>query len=72
MPARVRIRDLSPDQLPKSETAKFAEGWIQKRLSEGEIKEVADRMAGNQAAPIEVEVEEAAPTSRPSDDDLPF
>lgn len=44
MPARVRIRDLSEDQLPKSETAKFAHGWAQQRLSEVEIKVIADRM----------------------------
>jgi DNA helicase HerA-like ATPase len=48
MPARVRIRDLTKDQLPKSDTAKFAQGWTLKRLSEEEIKAVADRMAGNQ------------------------
>lgn len=46
MPARVRIRDLTDAQLPKSETAKFAKGWTLERLSEGEIKTVADRMAG--------------------------
>jgi hypothetical protein len=46
MPARVRIRDLSQEQLPKSETAKFAEGWALDRLSEEEIAAVAHRMAG--------------------------
>jgi uncharacterized protein len=47
MPARVRIRDLEQSQLPKSETAKFAKGWILERLTEEEIAAVAKRMAGN-------------------------
>jgi len=47
MPARVRIRDLAQNQLPKSETAKFAKGWILDRLTEHEIAEIANRMAGN-------------------------
>jgi Helicase HerA, central domain len=46
MPARVRIRDLEEDQLPKSETAKFAKGWTLDRLTEAEIAAVANRMAG--------------------------
>ncbi|MDG5501671.1 ATP-binding protein [Marinobacter sp. BGYM27] len=45
MPARVRIRDLPKNKLPKSETARFAEGWVLDRLSEGEIGVVAARMA---------------------------
>jgi uncharacterized protein len=47
MPARVRVRDLSRDQLPRSETAKFAKGWTLDRLSEAEIAVVANRMAGD-------------------------
>lgn len=46
MPARVRIRDLADDQLPKSETAKFAKGWTLDRLTEEEIGAIAKRMAG--------------------------
>ncbi len=46
MPARVRIRDLTGDQLPKSETARFAKGWTLDRLAEAEIAKIADRMAG--------------------------
>ena len=46
MPARVRIRDLEDDQLPKSETAKFARGWTLDRLTEAEIAAIANRMAG--------------------------
>lgn len=44
MPARIRIRDLNKEQLPRSETAKFAQGWILQRLSEEELKTVAKRM----------------------------
>jgi hypothetical protein len=46
MPARVRIRDLAADELPKSETAKFAKGWVLDRLAEDEIAAIANRMAG--------------------------
>jgi len=46
MPARIRIRDLTDDQLPKSETAKFAKGWTLDRLTEVEIAQIAARMAG--------------------------
>jgi hypothetical protein len=45
MPARIRIRDLTEEQLPKSETAKFAQGWSTDRLSENEIQAIAERMA---------------------------
>jgi hypothetical protein len=46
MPARIRIRDLTDEQLPKSETAKFAKGWTLDRLTEDEIAQIAVRMAG--------------------------
>ncbi|HBX37867.1 MAG TPA: hypothetical protein DEG76_11500 [Pseudohongiella sp.] len=46
MPARIRIRDLEKNKLPKSETAKFAKGWILDRLTEDGIAKVANRMAG--------------------------
>lgn len=45
LPARIRIKDLGKDQLPKSETAKFARGWSLERLSEKQIEDVAGRMA---------------------------
>ena len=45
IPARVRIRDLTADQVPKSETAKFAKGWTLDRLSAEEIDAIAERMA---------------------------
>ena len=72
MPARVRIRDLTKDQLPKSETAKFAEGWVQERLSKDEIKKGADRMAGHQGELINVKVREVKPIPKPPEDDFPF
>ena len=45
LPARVRIRDLEKDKLPKSDTAQFVKGWAQSRLSESEIRKIALRMA---------------------------
>lgn len=79
MPARVRIRDLTKDQLPKSDTAKFAQGWTLKRLSEVEIKAVADRMAGNQdTLVIDEKMTDAKPAAKTkavmmaSEDDPPF
>jgi hypothetical protein len=44
IPARIRICDLTEDQLLKSETAKFARGWSMDRLSEDEIEDIAKRM----------------------------
>lgn len=44
LPARVRIRDLTKDQLPQSHNAKFAEGWSGPRLTMDELNEVAQRM----------------------------
>lgn len=46
LPARVRIRDLTKDQLPQSHNAKFAAGWSGPRLTMDELNEVAQRMAG--------------------------
>ena len=47
MPARIKIHDLPKSKLPKSETAKFAEGWALERLSNDEIKVIAQRMAND-------------------------
>lgn len=46
LPARVRIRNLTPEQRPRSHSAKFAEGWSSPRLDERQLKEIAQRMAG--------------------------
>jgi hypothetical protein len=45
LPARIRIRDLTSDKLPKSETMKFAHGWSTECLSKEEINVVAQRMS---------------------------
>lgn len=47
LPARIRIRSLTPDQLPRSLTIGFAEGWGKARLSEIEISEITTRMDGS-------------------------
>ena len=44
LPARVRIRNLTSDQLPRSQSAKFAEGWAGLGLSNAELDVVAGRM----------------------------
>jgi len=46
LPARVRIRNLTDEQRPRSHSAKFAEGWTSPRLDEQKLKEIAQRMAG--------------------------
>jgi DNA helicase HerA-like ATPase len=45
LPARVRINDLSEDQLPQSRNARFAKGWSMERLSKDELDRIAKRMA---------------------------
>ena len=45
LPARLRIRDLTKDQLPQSHNAKFAEGWSGPRLTVAELNGIAERMA---------------------------
>ncbi len=52
LPARIRIRSLTPDQLPRSLTIGFAEGWGKERLSVDEISEIATRMDGS-VSPVE-------------------
>lgn len=47
LPARVRVRDLNEEQLPKSATAEFAKGWSVPCLTETEIDEVTKRMSGH-------------------------
>lgn len=44
LPARVRIRNLADDQLPRSQSAKFVEGWAGTGLSSDELNVVAGRM----------------------------
>ena len=46
LPARMRIRNLTSDQLRRSQSAKFAEGWAGLGLSTAEWAVVAGRMVG--------------------------
>ncbi|MYN14985.1 DUF87 domain-containing protein [Pusillimonas sp. TS35] len=46
LPARVRIRNLADDKLPRSQSAKFAEGWSGPGLCNAEVDVVAARMVG--------------------------
>lgn len=44
LPSRVRIRDLDQDQLPRSNTIPFIDGWASPQLTSVELKTIADRM----------------------------
>ncbi|MHB1656111.1 MAG: ATP-binding protein [Burkholderiales bacterium] len=44
LPARIRIRNLTSKQLPRSQSAKFAEGWAGFGLSNAEFDVIAGRM----------------------------
>lgn len=44
LPSRVKVRDLKPEQLPRSSTVPFAEGWAENRLTLDELKVIAERM----------------------------
>lgn len=44
LPSRIRIKDLKMDQLPKSSTIPFAEGWAQGRLDIKVLEEISKRM----------------------------
>ncbi|HHP0458278.1 MULTISPECIES: ATP-binding protein [Vibrio harveyi group] len=44
LPSRIRVRDLSKEQLPKSNTIPFAEGWANGRLKLDELETIAERM----------------------------
>ncbi len=45
LPARVRISDLPVEKLPRSAAAKFAQSWVQPRLTTEELRIVTKRMA---------------------------
>ena len=44
LPARVRIRNLTNEQLPRSQSVKFSVGWSGPRLTITELEQVATRM----------------------------
>ena len=50
LPARIRIRDLLPTQLPKSESVRFSIGWAGDRSTAADIAKVAARMESDGAA----------------------
>lgn len=45
LPARIRIRDLSDVQLPRSASISYASGWLHKRVTAPQLADVARRMA---------------------------
>jgi hypothetical protein len=47
LPARIRIKDLSEQQLPRSSSIPFAAGWSGSRLTQAEIVDIARRMDGS-------------------------
>lgn len=44
LPSRVRVRDLKEEQLPKSNTIPFAQGWASERLDIDKLQEISERM----------------------------
>ncbi len=44
LPSRVRVRDLKEEQLPKSNTIPFAQGWASERLDLDKLQEISERM----------------------------
>lgn len=44
LPSRVKVRDLKEEQLPKSNTIPFAQGWASDRLDIDKLKEISERM----------------------------
>ncbi|PSW70030.1 hypothetical protein C9J41_20580 [Photobacterium sp. GB-50] len=44
LPSRIRIKDLKEDQLPKSNTIPFAQGWADNRLNLKDLEEISQRM----------------------------
>lgn len=44
LPSRIRVRDLKKEQLPKSNTIPFAQGWASDRLDIDKLKEISERM----------------------------
>lgn len=44
LPARIRIRSLPEDKLPRSESVRFAQGWSAERLTQEELDVITSRM----------------------------
>jgi DNA helicase HerA-like ATPase len=45
LPSRIKIRDLTKEQLPRSSTIPFVEGWAEERLTLKELDEISKRMS---------------------------
>lgn len=45
LPARVRIKSLPTERLPRSESVSFAQGWAEQRLSDQDLANIAGRMS---------------------------
>lgn len=43
LPSRIRIRELSPEQLPDSNDIKFAQGWSNDAINEDDLKAIVNR-----------------------------
>jgi hypothetical protein len=55
LPARIRIHDLPNDKLPRSDSARYMESWSLPRLTEAEMRSIAQRMVDgdNIAYPVQ-------------------
>lgn len=49
LPSRIRVRELSPEQLPNSNDIKFASGWSNDAIQEAELMTIVNRWCGNLA-----------------------
>lgn len=59
LPARIRIHDLPNDKLPRSDSARYMESWSLPRLTETEMRSIAQRMVDGDN--IEYPVEDKPP-----------
>ncbi|CAH9057090.1 hypothetical protein PSEHALCIP103_01587 [Pseudoalteromonas haloplanktis] len=46
LPSRIRIRELSPEQLPNSNDIKFASGWSNDAIQESDLMTIVNRWCG--------------------------
>lgn len=51
LPARIRVRNLTDEQLPRSSSIPFAAGWAGPSLSQDQIESIAKRMDGSAESP---------------------
>lgn len=65
VPARIKIRHLTQDQLPRSNDVPFADGWAQGHLNVSEIETIVNRWT-------RYAVDEKSPSTSPTEPDPPF